>query len=140
MAAILLSPLTDEEADYHMHTKRARGKPSASSPPPLIKIATDTEMDFAMHQILFNLNVNNPNYFSLANEGDRRWTFLGFGAEYIEVLLSTCRTRIIINRIGPVAVKLVCVTDIGKTILEVARDGFKAMFRRVIAIRFPKKK
>ena len=88
MAAIVLSPLTDEEADYHMHTKRARGKPKASSPPPM-KIASDAEMDFAMHQILFNLNVNSPNYYSLANEGDRRWTFLGFGTEYIEVVLSS---------------------------------------------------
>ena len=139
MAAIVLSPLTDEEADYHMHTKRARGKPKASSPPPM-KIASDAEMDFAMHQILFNLNVNSPNYYSLANEGDRRWTFLGFGTEYIEVVLSSCRTRIIINRIGPITVKLVCVTDIEKTILEVTREGFKSMFRRVIAIRFPKKK
>jgi hypothetical protein len=141
MAAIVLSPLTDEEADCAMHAKRTRGKPNpkAHSPPPM-KVATDTEMDFAMHQVLFNINVSSPNYYSLANEGDRRWTFLGLGTEYIEVLLSSCRTRIIINRIGPIAVKVVCVTDVSKTILEVVREGFKMMFHKVIAIRFSNKK
>jgi hypothetical protein len=125
--AILLS---DEE----FPTKSSRGKPQN------VKIATDEEMEFAMHQVLFNINVSSPNYYSLANEGDRRWTFLGLGTEYIEVLLSSCRTRIIINRIGPIEVKVVCVTDVSKTILEVVREGFKMMFHKVIAIRFSNKK
>jgi hypothetical protein len=134
--AIVLSPPADE-GDYH--PKTSRGKPRKSDEAPM-KIATDTEMEFAMHQLLFNVNVNNPNYYSLASEGDRRWTFLGWGTEFIEVSLSKCRTRLIINRIGPIAVKVVCVTDVNKTILEVAREGFMEMFHRVIETRFPKKK
>ena len=125
--AILLS---DEE----FPTKSSRGKPQN------VKIATDGEMEFAMHQVLFNLNVSNANYYTLANEGDRRWTFMGSGIEYIEVRLSRCRTRLIINMIGPIETSVVCLTDVKKTVLEIARDGFMNLLLRVVKIRFPQKK
>ena len=105
-----------------------------------VKIATDGEMEFAMHQVLFNLNVSNANYYSLAFEGDRRWTFMGSGIEYIEVCLSRCRTRLIINMIGPIQTSVVCLPDVNKTVLEIARDGFMDLLLRVVKIRFPEKK
>jgi hypothetical protein len=131
VAARILEPrLTAKEETYFMHQEpRPRGKPTAKKAAPQHKVATDGEMEFAMHQILFNLNVQAPNYYTMAYEGDRRWTFLGSKIEYIEVYLSRCRTRITIRMIGPIPSAVLCETDANKTILEVVRAGFLLLMR-----------
>jgi len=113
--------------------RHSRGKPMVKRAiqPPTQKIASDGEMEFAMHQILFKLNTEKPNYYTLAFEGSRIWTIMGSRIEYIEVHLSRCRTRITIHMIGPTPTTILCLTQVDKTVLEVVHVGFVMLMKLV---------
>ena len=113
--------------------RHSRGKPTVKRAiqQPTQKIASDGEMEFAMHQILFKLNVEKPNYYTLAFEGSRIWTIMGSRIEYIEVHLSRCRTRITIHMIGPTPTTILCLTQVDKTVLEVVHVGFVMLMKLV---------
>jgi hypothetical protein len=92
---------------------------------------TNDEMHFAMHQVLINSNINHPNYFSLVYEGDLRWTMMGSRIEYIAVTLSTCRTLVRIEMIGPYNICVYLNTSPSKNALDVIREGFVKLLRDV---------
>ena len=96
-----------------------------------VKRANNDEMHFAMHQVLINSNANHPNYFSLVYEGNLLWTMMGSRIEYIAVTLSTCRTRIRIEMIGPCNVFVYLRTSSSKSVLDVIREGFVKLLRDV---------
>ena len=99
--------------------------------PDHVKRATNDEMHFAMHQVLINSNANHPNYFTLVYEGNLLWTMMGSRIEYIAVTLSTCRTRIRIEMIGPCNVFVYLRISASKSVLDVIREGFVKLLRDV---------